>query len=189
MRLTPKFLKAGAMAAIASATGLAALAPVPAFADHHMGGEMEETTIVDVAKSTGIHETLVKAVVAADLSETLSGEGPFTVFAPTDTAFGGLPDGTIPMLLKPENKGALQAVLTYHVVAGTVTSADLMNLIRQGGGMATVETLQGGTLTARPMGDDIVITDGAGRQTTVINPNVEASNGIVHVTDGVFLPG
>ena len=74
------------------------------------------------------------------------------------------------MLLKPENKGALQAVLTYHVVAGNVTSADLLNLIRQGDGMATIETLQGGTLTAQPMGDDIVITDGAGRQTTVINP-------------------
>lgn len=186
MRLTPNTFKAAAFAAIASATGLAMTA-TPAAADHHM--EKSAGTIVDIAKSTGMHDTLVQAVVAADLAETLSGAGPITVFAPVDEAFAALPDGTVPTLLKPENKGMLQAVLTYHAVPGKVTSADLMNLIRQGGGSATIETIQGGTLTAMPMGDDIVITDARGRQTKVVKANVDASNGIVHVTDGVFLPG
>jgi uncharacterized surface protein with fasciclin (FAS1) repeats len=187
MRLTPNTIKAALFAGIASATGLAALTAVPAAADHHM--EKEAGTIVDIAKSTGMHDTLVQAVVAADLAETLSGPGPITVFAPVDDAFAALPEGTVPTLLEPENKGMLQAVLTYHAVPGKVTSADLMNLIRQGGGSATIETVQGGTLTAMPMGDDIVITDARGRQTKVVKANVDASNGIVHVTDGVFLPG
>ncbi|MEE4339937.1 fasciclin domain-containing protein [Erythrobacter sp.] len=187
MRHIPSTIKAAAFAAVASATGLAAVTAVPAAADHHM--EKEAGTIVDIAKSTGMHDTLVQAVVAAELAETLSGPGPITVFAPVDDAFAALPDGTVETLLKPENKGALQAVLTYHAVAGKVTSADLMNLIRQGGGSATIETVQGGTLTAMPMGDNIVITDARGRQTKVVKANVEASNGVVHVTDGVFLPG
>jgi len=189
MRLTPNPLKAAILAGIASATGLAAMTAAPAAADHHKSSPMEAGTIVDIAKSTGMHDTLVQAVVAADLAETLSGPGPITVFAPVDEAFAALPEGTVPTLLKPENKGMLQSVLTYHAVSGKVTSADLMNLIRQGGGSATIETIQGGTLTAMPMGDDIVITDARGRQTKVVKANVEASNGIVHVTDGVFLPG
>lgn len=187
MRRTPNALKSAAFAAIAATTGLAAMTAAPALADHHM--EKEAGTIVDVAKSTGMHDTLVQAVVVADLAETLSGPGPITVFAPVDDAFAALPDGTVPALLKPENKAMLQAVLTYHAVPGKVTSADLMNLIRQGGGSATIETVQGGTLTAMPMGDDIVITDARGRQTKVVKANVDASNGVVHVTDGVFLPG
>ena len=186
MRFTPN-LRTAALAAIASATAFAAVTATPAVADHHM--EKEAGTIVDIAKSTGMHGTLVQAVVAADLAETLSGPGPITVFAPVDEGFAALPDGTVPTLLKPENKAMLQAVLTYHAVPGKVTSADLMNLIREGGGSATIETLQGGTLTAMPMGENIVITDARGRQTTVVKANVEASNGMVHVTDGVFLPG
>jgi uncharacterized surface protein with fasciclin (FAS1) repeats len=166
---------------------LAAVTATPAVADDHM--EKDAGTIVDIAKSTGMHGTLVQAVVAADLAETLSGPGPITVFAPVDEGFAALPDGTVPTLLKPENKAMLQAVLTYHAVPGKVTSADLMNLIREGGGSAMIETLQGGTLTAMPMGENIVITDARGRQTTVVKANVEASNGMVHVTDGVFLPG
>ena len=189
MRLTPTHLKSTVFAAIAAATGLAAVTAAPASADHHMSDEKSAPTIVGIAQSTGMHETLVQAVVAADLAETLSGPGPITVFAPTDAAFEALPEGAVATLLKPENKAMLQAVLTYHAVAGNVTSADLMNMIRQGGGSATIETIQGGTLTAMPQGENIVITDARGQQITVVKANVEASNGVVHVTDGVFLPG
>ncbi|KPP91244.1 fasciclin domain-containing protein [Erythrobacter sp. HL-111] len=189
MRLTPNSFKAALLAGIASATGFAALTAAPAAADQHKVAQMETGTIVDIAKSTGMHDTLVEAVVAAELAETLSGPGPITVFAPVDDAFAALPEGTVEALLKPENKGALQAVLTYHAVPGKVTSADLMNLVRQGGGSATLETVQGGTLTAMAMDDEIVITDAAGRQTRVVKADVEASNGMVHATDGVFLPG
>lgn len=188
MRHIPTSFRTAALAALGSLTGLAAITAAPASADHHMEAK-EAPTIVGIAKSTGMHETLVQAVVAAGLAETLSGPGPITVFAPTDAAFEALPEGTVPALLKDENKNMLQSVLTYHAVAGKVTSADLMNLIRQGGGSATIETLQGGTLTAMPQGEDIVLTDARGRTITVVKANVEASNGIVHVTDGVFLPG
>ena len=119
---------------------------------------------------------------------TLSSPGPFTVFAPTDTAFAKLPDGTVSTLVKPANKGTLTTILTYHAVAGNVTSGDLVKLIKKHGGSATIDTVAGETLTARLSGDTIVITDGKGRATAVTQADVSTSNGTIHVTDGVFLP-
>ena len=184
--MTPKnTLTAVIAAALAATTGFAAL---PAVAHQHGHHAKAAPNIVQTAMSTGVHNTLVAAVKAAGLVETLSGPGPFTVFAPTDTAFAKLPEGTVATLVKPENKGTLTGILTYHAVAGKVTSADLVKLINQNGGEATVETLAGGELTARLSGDKIVITDEKGRATAVTQADVVTSNGVVHVTDGVFLP-
>ena len=138
--------------------------------------------------STGVHNTLVAAVKAAGLVETLSSPGPFTIFAPTDTAFAKLPDGTVATLVKPENKRTLTGILTYHAVAGKVTSADLVKLIKSHDGEAVITTVAGGELTARLSGDKIVITDEQGRATAVTQADVVTSNGVIHVTDGVFLP-
>jgi uncharacterized surface protein with fasciclin (FAS1) repeats len=137
---------------------------------------------------TGAHNTLVAAVKAAGLVETLSSPGPFTIFAPTDAGFAKLPAGTVETLVKPENKGTLTAILTYHAVAGKVTAGDLVKLINANGGKATITTVQGGKLTAMLEGGKVVITDGAGRKTTVTTADVMTSNGVIHVTDGVFLP-
>jgi uncharacterized surface protein with fasciclin (FAS1) repeats len=172
-------------AALAATTGLVA---VPALADHHKAAAPASPNIVQTAVSTGVHTTLVAAVKAAGLVDTLSGPGPFTVFAPTDTAFAKLPQGTVATLVKSENKGLLTTILTYHVVPGKVTSADLVALIKQGSGTATITTLQGGKLTARLSGDTIVITDAKGGVTAVTTADVMTSNGVIHVTDGVFLP-
>ena len=188
MPVTPKNIKAAAFAAIAATTGLAAVATAPAMAGHHKSAQQQQANIVQTAVSTGVHETLVAAVQAADLVDTLSSPGPFTVFAPTDTAFAKLPDGTVATLVKPENKGTLTGILTYHAVAGNVTSADLVKLINKHGGEATIKTVAGGTLTARLAGDTIVITDAQGRATAVTQADVQTSNGVIHVTDGVFLP-
>ena len=143
---------------------------------------------METAVSTGVHTTLVAAVQAADLVGTLSGNTDLTVFAPTDTAFAKLPDGTVETLVKPRNKGALTDILTYHVVPGRVTSGQLVNLIERHRGEATITTVSGGQLTARLAGDNIIITDAKGRATAVTTANVRTSNGIIHVTDGVFLP-
>ncbi len=183
-----KTVKSTLLAAIAATAGLAAVATTPAAAHHHGTTAQQAPNIVQTAQSTGVHETLVAAVVAADLADTLSNPGPFTVFAPTDTAFAKLPDGTVATLLRPENKGQLTNVLVYHAVSGSVTAADLVGLIKRHGGEATIETLAGVDLTARLSGDTIVITDAAGRATAVTTADVSTSNGIIHVTDGVFLP-
>ncbi|MEP3420575.1 MAG: fasciclin domain-containing protein [Erythrobacter sp.] len=188
MPIPTKTLKTALLAAVAATTGLAAIATTPVSAHHHNSAN-QSPNIVQTAQSTGVHETLVAAVVAADLAGTLSNPGPFTVFAPTDTAFAKLPDGTVATLLRPENKGQLTNVLVYHAVSGSVTSSDLVNLINRHGGEATIETLAGVELTARLSGDTIVITDAAGRATAVTTADVNTSNGIIHVTDGVFLPG
>jgi len=180
-------LKAAAFAAIAATTGLAAMVPVSAH--HTRSAESSQPNIVTAAQSTGVHNTLVAAVTAADLAGTLQNPGPFTVFAPTDTAFAKLPAGTIPTLLKPQNKGQLTNVLVYHVVSGAVNASDLVALINRHGGSATIDTLAGEKLTARLSGDTIVITDAAGRSTAVTQADVNVSNGVIHVTDGVFLPG
>jgi uncharacterized surface protein with fasciclin (FAS1) repeats len=173
-------------AALAATTGLAAL---PAMAHQHKAAMAAEPNIVQTAMGTGVHNTLVAAVKAAGLVDTLSSPGPFTVFAPTDTAFAKLPEGTVATLVKPENKGTLTGILTYHAVAGKVTAADLVALIKQHGGTATLTTVSGGKLKARLSGEMIVITDAAGRATAVTTADVMTSNGVVHVTDGVFLPG
>ena len=145
--------------------------------------------IVENAVNSRDHTTLVAAVKAAGLVDTLMGAGPFTVFAPVNAAFDRLPAGTVQTLLRPENKGMLQSVLTYHVVPGRMTAANLMSAIRAGGGSARLTTVQGGTLTARMSGRNIVLTDAKGGTSTVIQGDVMQSNGVIHVTNAVSLPG
>jgi uncharacterized surface protein with fasciclin (FAS1) repeats len=144
--------------------------------------------IVENAARSKAHTTLVAAVKAAGLADTLAGAGPFTVFAPTNAAFARLPAGTVDTLLRPENKSALQSVLTYHVVPGRVSAAQLVGRIKAGRGMAKLATVQGGTLTARLAGGKVVLTDGKGGRATVTQADVYQSNGIIHVTDAVSLP-
>ena len=190
MLLPRKTTRTALLALAAASTGLAAVSTAPLSAHHHKSSAAQQQTpnIVQTAQSTGVHNTLVAAVTAAGLAGTLSNPGPFTVFAPTDTAFAKLPEGTVSTLLRPENKGTLTNVLVYHAVSGSVTSDDLVRLINKHGGEATIETLAGENLTARLSGDNIIITDAKGRATAVTTANVETSNGIIHVTDGVFLP-
>jgi len=145
--------------------------------------------IVQNAVNSRDHTTLVAAVQAAGLVDTLSGAGPFTVFAPTNAAFAALPAGTVETLLRPENRAQLSAVLTYHVVAGRMTSADLARAIRAGGGTARLTTVQGGVITARMRGRSIVLTDARGGTATVTQADVMQSNGVIHVTNAVSLPG
>ena len=184
----PVRFKTIAIAAVAATASVAAFSTAPVAAHHH-SAKKQQASIVETAVGTGVHETLVAAVEAAGLVETLSADGAFTVFAPTDTAFAKLPNGTVANLVKPENKATLTNILTYHVVAGRVTSDQLVNLIERDGGEASISTVSGGKLTARLSGDTIVITDAKGRSTAVTTTNVGTSNGIIHVTDGVFLPG
>lgn len=186
MSKTIKTFRAAILAVVAASTGIAAVSTAPLAAHKHRTAQ--GPNIVQTAQSTGVHNTLVAAVTAADLAGTLSNPGPFTVFAPTDTAFAKLPEGTVSTLLRPENKGILTNVLVYHAVPGSVTSDDLLRLINKHGGEASIETLAGQKLTARLSGDTIVITDAKGRTSAVTSANVETSNGIIHVTDGVFLP-
>jgi uncharacterized surface protein with fasciclin (FAS1) repeats len=145
--------------------------------------------IIQNAVNSRDHTTLVAAVKAAGLVDTLSGPGPFTVFAPTDAAFARLRAGTVETVLRPENRSMLQSVLTYHVVPGRLTAADLMARIRAGGGSARLTTVQGGTLTARMSGNSIVLMDARGGMATVTQANVMQSNGVIHVTNAVSMPG
>ena len=128
------------------------------------------------------------AVKAAGLVETLSSPGPFTVFAPTNEAFNALPAGTVETLVKPENKATLTKILTYHVVAGRMTSADLMKAIKAGGGKATLKTVQGETLTAMMKGKKIEVKDEKGGVATVTIADVMQSNGVIHVINKVLMP-
>ena len=145
--------------------------------------------IVDNAVNSADHTTLVAAVKAAGLVDTLKGPGPFTVFAPTNAAFDKLPAGTVDTLLKPENKSKLTGVLTYHVVAGKMDSAALAKAIKDGHGKATLKTVEGQTLTASMKGKDIVLTDQKGGISKVTIADVYQSNGVIHVVDSVLLPG
>jgi uncharacterized surface protein with fasciclin (FAS1) repeats len=147
-----------------------------------------KNNIVEVAVSSPDHKTLVEAVKAAGLVETLGGKGPFTVFAPVDSAFSALPEGTVENLLKPENKEDLKAVLTYHVVAGKYTAKDVLNLIRKNKGKATVKTVQGGSLTLTTEGNNVIVTDEQGNAAKVTKADLMASNGVIHVIDKVVLP-
>jgi uncharacterized surface protein with fasciclin (FAS1) repeats len=144
--------------------------------------------IVQNASTADNLTTLVAAVKAADLVQTLEGPGPFTVFAPTNDAFNKLPAGTVEMLLKPENKDQLVKVLTYHVVPGRINASDLMRQIKEGGGKATLKTASGETLTASMQGKQIVLTDEKGGMSMVTTTNVYQSNGVVHVIDAVLMP-
>jgi uncharacterized surface protein with fasciclin (FAS1) repeats len=145
--------------------------------------------IVDNAVNSRDHTTLVAAVKAAGLVDTLKGAGPFTVFAPTNNAFSMLPAGTVDTLLKPENKGTLTQVLTYHVVPGRIDAASLAQQIKAGGGKAMLKTASGGTLTASMRGKDVVIMDVKGNAAVVTTADVYQSNGVIHVVDKVLLPG
>jgi uncharacterized surface protein with fasciclin (FAS1) repeats len=144
--------------------------------------------IIENAVNSKDHTTLVAAVKAAGLVETLQGPGPFTVFAPVNAAFSALPAGTVDSLLKPENKSQLTSVLTYHVVAGRYNAKALQRLIKTGGGKATLKTVQGEELTATASGDTITITDVKGGAAKVTISNVNQSNGVIHVIDKVLLP-
>lgn len=145
-------------------------------------------TIVENAANSPIHKTLVAAVKAAGLVDTLNSAGPFTVFAPTDDAFAKLPAGTVDTLVKPENKDTLTKILTYHVVKGKVSSKDLVKLIKKGGGTATLTTVEGGTLKATLSGSSVVLTDEKGGTATVTTADVYQSNGVIHVIDSVLQP-
>ena len=153
------------------------------------GAEMlPSRTIVENASKSADHTTLVAAVKAAGLAETLSGPGPFTVFAPTNAAFAKLPAGTVDGLLKPAAKADLTRVLTYHVVPGAMTAAQLASAISAGGGKAELTTVQGAKLTATASGDSITLTDAKGGKAMVTQADVPQSNGVVHVVDTVLMP-
>ena len=177
-----------ASAAIAGAIAMAA----PAFAkDPMVGGAAmyASKNIVENAVHSKDHTTLVAAVKAAGLVDTLEGAGPFTVFAPTNEAFAKLPAGTVDTLLKPENKAKLAAVLTYHVLPGKVTAAELQAKIKAGGGEAKLKTVEGEDLVARDHDGKIELEGAKGSHAYVTIGNVMQSNGVIHVISGVLLPG
>ncbi|WP_316632536.1 fasciclin domain-containing protein [uncultured Flavobacterium sp.] len=144
--------------------------------------------IIENAVNSKDHTTLVAAVKAAGLVETLQSKGPFTVFAPTNAAFDKLPAGTVDTLLKPENIKTLQTILTYHVVAGKWNASDIAKAIKMGKGKATLKTVNGGTLTAWMDGKDLYISDESGNKAKVTVTDVDQSNGVIHIIDTVLLP-
>jgi uncharacterized surface protein with fasciclin (FAS1) repeats len=182
--------------AIALALASTGLGGAALQANHHKmtnptvgGAEMLANQPIAVNASAAPNlTTLVAAVKAAGLVETLASPGPFTVFAPTNTAFEKLPAGTVGTLVKPENKATLTKILTYHVVAGKLTSKDIVAAIKAGGGTATLTTVAGAQLSARLSGNSVVITDAKGGQSAVTTVDVMQSNGVVHVIDSVLLP-
>ncbi len=155
----------------ASSTTTTTMAPAPAPASK---------TIAEIASANPDFSTLVTAVKAAGLVDTLNGTGPYTVFAPTNAAFAALPAGTVETLLKPENKATLTKILTYHVVAGKKMAADIMP--------GTLTTAQGGTITVSTENGKVILTDGKGGKATVTKTDIEASNGVIHVIDAVLQP-
>ncbi len=176
----------------ASATAILALSTVTASAqsDPKVGGAdmYPSKTIVQNAVNSPIHKTLVAAVTAAGLVDTLNSHGPFTVFAPTDAAFGKLPAGTVDTLVKPENKAMLTSILTYHVVAGKYSTKDLDKMIKAGGGKATLKTVNGEDLTFSGGGKSITVTDAKGGKAMITIANVYQSNGVIQVVDSVLMP-
>ena len=163
---------------------------VSAVADVMVGGApmLPTKDIIDNAVNSKDHTTLVAAVKAAGLIETLKGPGPFTVFAPTNAAFAALPAGTVDTLLKPENKAMLTTVLTYHVVPGKWDAASLVKQIMDDNGLSKLKTASGGTLTAKASGGKVMLTDEKGGTATVTIADVYQSNGVIHVVDKVLLP-
>jgi len=147
-----------------------------------------QKTLVDIAAGSKEHTTLVAAVTAASLVETLQGKGPFTVFAPVNAAFTKLPEGTVATLLKAENKATLTKVLTYHVVAGNLDAAAVVKAITEGGGKVDVTTVSGGKLSVSLKDGKVILTDENGGVATVLVTDLKADNGVIHVIDSVVLP-
>ena len=188
-----KFVKFAIAGAAAAGLAFAALSAVPTFAKETtvmVGGTpmYPSKNIIQNAVNSKDHTTLVAAVKAAGLVDTLEGKGPFTVFAPTNDAFAKLPAGTVDTLLKPENKGQLTQVLTYHVVPGRITAKDLMEMIEKGGGKATLKTVEGAELTFEMKDGAIWVWDAKGDAAKITIKNVMQSNGVIHVIDTVLLP-
>ena len=181
---TSRKLASFSLAVVMSAVSVASMAQVM------VGGApmLASKDIIDNAVNSKDHTTLVTAVKAAGLVDTLKGPGPFTVFAPTNAAFAALPAGTVDTLLKPENKATLTKVLTYHVVAGKWDAAAISKMIADGKGMATIKTVSGGTLTAKASGMGVTVTDEKGGVAKVTIADVYQSNGVIHVVDKVLLP-
>jgi uncharacterized surface protein with fasciclin (FAS1) repeats len=172
-------------AAMLAVSGIALVAANPMVG----GAPMYETkNIVQNAVNSKDHTTLVAAVKAAGLVDTLSGTGPFTVFAPTNEAFAKLPAGTVEMLLKPENKAKLTTVLTYHVVGKKVLSDAFVKMIKDDGGSHDIPTVSGHTLTASIKDGNVILTDENGGTAKVTIADVQQSNGVIHVIDTVLLP-
>jgi uncharacterized surface protein with fasciclin (FAS1) repeats len=183
-----------ATAAVA-ALALGAIAATPTFAQMReqtvmVGGApmYPSKNIIQNAVNSKDHTTLVTAVKAAGLVDTLQGRGPFTVFAPTNAAFGKLPKGTVETLLRPDMKEKLTSVLTYHVVPGRLSARDLMNAAKQNGGQAKFKTVEGEELTVESKGNTLTIWDSKGNASKVTIQNVFQSNGVIHVVDTVLLP-
>ena len=177
--------------AILAVTAALALAAVPATAHNPMvgGAAMYPTkTIVENAINSKDHTTLVAAVKAAGLVDTLNSAGPFTVFAPTDAAFAKLPAGTVATLVKPENKATLTKILTYHVVAGRITAGQIKAMAMRHKGTATLTTVEGGKLRFRKAGAGWQVIDAKGGKALITIPNVIQSNGVIHVVDTVLMP-
>ncbi|MBA3592991.1 MAG: fasciclin domain-containing protein [Pseudomonadota bacterium] len=166
------------------------MAAAPSFAKVMVGGApmLPSKDIIDNAVNSKDHTTLVAAVKAAGLVDTLKGAGPFTVFAPVNKAFAALPAGTVDTLLKPENKEMLTGILTYHVVAGKMDAAALKKAIADGKGSASLKTVAGGSLTAKMKGGKVMVTDEKGGTATVTIANVYQSNGVIHVINKVLMP-
>ena len=179
------------LATLALAFTVGCSMPVAAFAKNPMVGGAPmyaSKTIVANAVNSKDHTTLVAAVKAAGLVDTLNGPGPFTVFAPTNAAFAKLPPGTVETLVQPQNKATLTGILTYHVVPGTMTAQDLMAAAQQGGGQATLKTVQGAPLTVQAKGKKVFVTDAKGNTAIVTTANVMQSNGVIHVLNNVLQP-
>jgi uncharacterized surface protein with fasciclin (FAS1) repeats len=186
-------LTAAALAvSVAFAGPIAAPFIAPAYAEmtKMVGGApmYPSKNIIENAVNSKDHTTLVAAVKAAGLVDTLEGAGPFTVFAPTNEAFARLPAGTVDTLLKPENKGMLTSILTYHVVPGRLTEAEIDAMIRDGGGKAMLKTVQGAELTFERSGGHLWVIDAKGDKAEVTIPNVMQSNGVIQVINKVLLP-
>ncbi|WP_438729589.1 fasciclin domain-containing protein [Parasphingorhabdus sp. DH2-15] len=192
MRITKSLAIVPALALTLTACGEAteAEAPVDGEGTEEVtdeGAEQATGNIVEVASANSDFSTLVTAVAAADLVETLSGDGPFTVFAPNDAAFAKLGDA-LAELTKPEAKDTLTGILTYHVVSGEVKAADVLKLIEENGGKAEITTVNGGILTASLDGENVVLTDANGGTSTILATDVAATNGVIHVIDTVVTP-
>jgi uncharacterized surface protein with fasciclin (FAS1) repeats len=181
-------------AALTAAMSLAAAGaePFPSFAEMTMevgGAPMYPSkNIIENAANSKDHTTLIAAIKAADLVETLQGDGPFTVFAPVNKAFDKLPKGMAATLLRPENKATLIAVLTYHMIPGKISAADFVAAVKKGGGEATYKTVEGEVLTVRQNGRRLEVIDAKGDESFVTIADVIQKNGVIHVVDTVLLP-